>query len=89
MIRSCRDKDTQDLLHRIPVKKFRAIEKAARIKLGFLDAAQDLRDLSIPGLRLKKLGGQERYSIRINDQYRICFDWRADGAYDVEITDYH
>ena len=50
-----------------------------------------MRDLSLPGLRLEKLSGDRegQYSIRINDQYRICFEWRDDGAYDVEITDYH
>jgi proteic killer suppression protein len=57
-----------------------------------LDGALELDDLRIPpGNRLEKLRGdrQGRYSIRINDQYRICFVWRGRDAYDVEITDYH
>ncbi len=61
-------------------------------KLVLLDAAQALRDLKIPpGNRLEKLHGdrQGQYSIRINDQYRICFEWRGQDAYHVEITDYH
>jgi toxin HigB-1 len=57
-----------------------------------LDAAQQLIDLqSPPGNRLEKLGGdrQGQYSIRINRQYRICFQWRGQDAFEVEITDYH
>jgi proteic killer suppression protein len=63
-----------------------------RRKLAILDGAFDLDDLrSPPGNRLEKLRGdrQGQYSIRINDQYRICFNWRGHDAYDVEITDYH
>ena len=91
MIRSCRDKETEKLLNRIPSRKFQAIEKSARIKLGFLNDAKRLEDLAIPGFRLEKLKGNRvgQYSIRINDQYRICFDWRADGAHNVEVADYH
>ena len=61
-------------------------------KLAMLDGALTLEDLKIPlANRLEKLHGnrQGRYSIRINDQYRICFDWRGPDAYAVEITDYH
>jgi proteic killer suppression protein len=61
-------------------------------KLAMLDGAQLLDDLKVPpGNRLEKLRGdrQGQYSIRINDQYRICFVWRGPDAYDVEITDYH
>jgi proteic killer suppression protein len=61
-------------------------------KLAMLDGAQVLDDLKVPpGNRLEKLHGdrQGQYSIRINDQYRICFMWRGPDAYDVEITDYH
>lgn len=64
----------------------------ARRKLGMLDAAVELGDLmQPPGNRLEKLRGdrQGQYSIRINDQYRICFVWRDHDAYEVEITDYH
>ncbi|MGA9812993.1 MAG: type II toxin-antitoxin system RelE/ParE family toxin [Terriglobales bacterium] len=63
-----------------------------RRKLAMLDAAGNLDDLKIPpGNRLEKLKGnrQGQYSIRINDQYRICFSWRDHDAYHVEITDYH
>ncbi len=63
-----------------------------RRKLAILDSAQALDDLKIPpGNRLEKLHGdrQGQYSIRINDQYRICFEWRGADAYEVEITDYH
>ena len=63
-----------------------------RRKLTMLDNAQSLDDLRVPpGNRLEKLHGdrQGHYSIRINDQYRICFDWRGHDAYSVEITDYH
>lgn len=91
MIHSCRDKETQKLFNRLPSKKFRGIEKAARIKLGLLDSATTLQDLSLPGLRLEKLKGDRKgqHSIRINDQYRICFAWTDNGAENVEITDYH
>ena len=63
-----------------------------RRKLAMLDRASELDDLTRPpGNRLDKLRGsrQGQYSIRINDQYRICFVWRGHDAYDVEITDYH
>jgi proteic killer suppression protein len=91
VIRSCRDKETEKLVRNLPSQKFQAIERAARAKLVYLKSARNLRDLSMPGLRLEKLSGdrQGQYSIRINDQYRICFEWREDGAYHVEITDYH
>ena len=77
--------------HRNPSRKFQKIEKAARIKLGFLDAAAALTDLTLPGLRLEKLSGNRvgQYSIRINEQYRICFRWREGDAYEVEVTDHH
>ena len=63
-----------------------------RRKLAMIDAAAKLEDLRTPpGNRLEKLGGdrQGQHSIRINDQYRICFVWRGNDAYEVEITDYH
>ncbi len=91
MIRSCKDKETEKLLRRISSRKFQSIETTARVKLALLDAATSLRDLSLPGLRLEKLSGDraQAYSIRINDQFRICFHWRDGDAFDVEITDYH
>ena len=61
-------------------------------KLGLVDAAEKLEDLRIPpGNRLEKLKGRRagQHSIRVNDQWRICFNWRGGNAYDVEIVDYH
>ena len=87
-----RDRDTRRLSERFRVKKFQRIEKSARIKLALLGNAKDLTDLRrIPGLRLEKLAGNRdgQHSIRISDQYRICFRWEDDEAQDVEITDYH
>lgn len=70
----------------------RAVLKRATAKLLMLNAAHELRDLmSPPGNRLEKLKGDRdgQHSIRINDQYRVCFVWRESDAYDVEIVDYH
>ncbi len=91
MIRSCRQKDVRLLLDREFSRKFQAIEKTARIKLMLLDAATSLEDLELPGLRLEALKGDRKgqYSIRINDQFRICFEWRNGDAFNVEIVDYH
>ncbi len=91
MIRSCRSKEVQQLLDRKFSRKFQAIEKAARIRLELLDAATSLRDLNLPGLRLEVLKGdrQGQHSIRINGQFRICFEWRNGDAHTVEIVDYH
>ena len=68
-----------------------AIERIARVRLALLDTAISLRDLNLPGLRLGALKGNRlgQYSIRINDQYRICFEWRDGDAHNVEIVDYH
>ena len=69
-----------------------ALHEKARIKLARLHAADSLNDLAgLPGNRLEKLTGDRagQYSIRINDQFRICFNWTDIGATDVEITDYH
>ncbi|KAB2878073.1 MAG: excinuclease ABC subunit A [Pseudorhodoplanes sp.] len=92
MIRSFRDNATARLFADEDVPRFRAIERQARRKLLLLDAAGALNDLrSPPGNRLEALKGERRgqHSIRINDQWRLCFVWRSDGAYDVEIVDYH
>ena len=73
-------------------KHLRPIGKLARRKLDMLDYAETLGDLRAPpGNRLEALKGdpQGQHSIRINDQWRICFIWRADGAHEVEIVDYH
>lgn len=74
------------------VVRFVNIEASARRKLVLLDAAKDLKDLRIPpGNRLEALSGDRsgQHSIRINDQWRVCFRWTTDGAEDVEIVDYH
>jgi proteic killer suppression protein len=70
----------------------RALHEKAHVRLARLHAADSLNDLAtLPGNRLEKLVGDRagQYSIRINDQYRICFNWTDDGATNVEITDYH
>lgn len=91
MIRSSRQKDVQLLLDRTFSRKFQSIERTARIRLEILNAATSLRDLELPGLRLEALQGDRKgqYSIRINDQFRICFEWLDGHAYNVEIVDYH
>lgn len=93
MIRSFRDSRTKQVFERQHVKTLsRQLQRAALRKLLILDAALTLEDLRIPpGNRLEKLsGGREgRYSIRINDQWRVCFVWREGDARDVEIADYH
>jgi len=75
-----------------PVLRFRQIERGARRKLLFLNQAKRLEDIAaLPGNRLEKLFGDRKgqYSIRINDQWRICFRWEAGDVHDVEIVDYH
>lgn len=92
MIRSFRGSETERLFGRDSVRRFRAIERSALRKLDMLDAAPDLRTLStLPGNRFERLKGnrQGQCSIRINDQWRICFEWRDGHAYEVEIVDYH
>ena len=92
MIRSFKTEDTERLFHDERVRQWQAIENVARRKLNMVHAAARLEDLKIPpGNRLEKLEGarKNRYSIRINDQYRVCFEWREGDAYDVEIVDYH
>ncbi len=92
MIRSFRDKDTEALFNDVAVGRFRAIERQARRRLLYLHRARVLQDLSAPpGNRLEALKGDRRgqHSIRITDQWRICFTWRDGDAHDVEIVDYH
>ena len=93
MLRSFRDKDTEAIWQRQRSQKLdTTTQRVAWRKLAMLDAAETLGDLRVPpGNRLEKLAGDRagQYSIRINDQYRICVEWRTDGAYDVEIRDYH
>ena len=93
MIKSFRDADTQRVFERERVRRWSAdLQRAARRKLAMLDAADNLKDLRAPpGNRLEKLSGRRvgQYSIRINDQWRLCFEWRQGDAYQVEIVDYH
>ena len=93
MIKSFADKETERLFGRTASRKFPPdIQLVARMKLEILDAAEALHDLHIPpGNRLEKLSGDRagQYSIRINNQWRICFVWRQGNAYDVQIVNYH
>jgi proteic killer suppression protein len=92
VIRSFRCRDTERLFYDEFVARFHAFERAARRKLLFLNAARRLEDLLVPpGNRLEKLKGDRagRFSIRINDQWRVSFRWWNGGAFDVEIVDYH
>ncbi|HUD50523.1 type II toxin-antitoxin system RelE/ParE family toxin [Parvibaculum sp.] len=92
MIRTFADKDTRSLWERQMVRRFRAFERIALRKLAHIDAATSLDDLRFPpGNRLEALKGERRgqMSIRINDQWRVCFRWSDGGAEDVEIVDYH
>jgi len=92
VIKSCRDSDTQKLVNREFCKKFSGIEKIADVRLQRLQAATSLADLAaIPGNRLEKLSGDRagQHSIRINDQYRICFEWKDGDTFNVEVVDYH
>ncbi len=94
MIVSYRDKRTRDFASGKWVRAFSGIERAARLKLDRLEAASSIKDLAaLPGNRFEALKGDRRgqYSIRINDQWRICFEWRREhsGPTNVEIVDYH
>jgi proteic killer suppression protein len=93
MIRSFRDKATESVFRREVSRKLSpALQRQALRKLVILDGAETLQDLQIPpGNRLERLKGDRdgQYSIRINDQWRICFTWSDGDAEDVEITDYH
>ena len=93
MIRTFRDRRTEAVYRGERPKGFPPdLVKVARRKLGYLDAAIDLHDLRLPpGNRLEALSGDRlgEHSIRVNDQFRICFRWTPDGPIDVEMTDYH
>jgi len=93
MIKSFRDKEIEKVFGRqLSTKLPQHIQRIARKKLVMLDAAPELNDLRIPpGNRLEALKGDRKgqQSIRINDQWRICFKWSDGDAYDVEIADYH
>ena len=93
VIKSFADKETEKLFARQFSRKLpQSIQRTARFKLEILDAAEVLEDLRIPPENhLEKLTGDRanQYSIRINEQWRICFVWRNSDAYEVEIVDYH
>src|SRR5437879_12175354 len=92
VLKSSRSKAAEQLHARQRVKRFRAMERVAQRKLRQLDIAAELRDLaSPPGNHLEALKGDRegQHSIRINNQWRICFVWRDGTAYGVEIVDYH
>jgi proteic killer suppression protein len=93
MIRSFANRDSLRVFQRLQVKRLSMdLQRAAYRKLLIIDAAGSINDLRIPpGNRLEKLHGDRegQYSIRINEQWRICFNWRANDAFDVEISDYH
>lgn len=93
MIRSFRDVRTEKVWNRERVAAFGSdLQRAAQKKLRLINAASELNSLRVPpGNRLEKLTGDRagQHSIRINDQYRICFRWTNAGPEDVEITDYH
>jgi len=93
MVKSFKDKETEKLFNRHFSKKLpQNLQHLARRKLVMLDAAPELNALRIPpGNRLEALKGDRKgqHSIRINDQWRVCFRWKTGDAYDVEIADYH
>lgn len=92
MIKSFKDADTETLFRLGRVRRFVNIERAALRKLKQLDLARRIEDMRAPPAnRLEKLSGNRagQWSVRINDQFRICFRWTASGAEDVEIVDYH
>ncbi len=96
MIRSFGDHGTQDLFHGIPSKAARTVPqnlwKVAHRKLDMVNAAHAFTDLAVPPAnRLEALKGdlKGRYSIRVNDQYRVVFRWQDGNAHDVRIVDYH
>lgn len=94
MVLSYRDKRSRDFATGKRVKAFSGFERSARLRLDRLEAATSLKDLSaLPGNRFEALRGDRygQYSIRINDQWRICFEWpdRSLGPSNVEIVDYH
>lgn len=93
MIKSFKNDETEKIFNRIYVRRFSTLlQRIARRKLLILDAADKLADLAVPpGNRLEALKGKRKgqHSVRINDQWRICFRWIGTDAEEVEITDYH
>jgi proteic killer suppression protein len=92
VIKSFKTPDTEQIFNDQRVKQWQAIESVARRKLNMIHAAEKLSDLKVPpNNKLHKLkeDREGQHAISINDQYRVCFEWRDGNAYDVEITDYH
>ena len=93
MIHTFADRDTQRLFAREPVRRYPAnLQRMMLRKLVAVDAAEQLGDLRVPpGNRLEKLRGGRagQHSIRVNEQWRVCFRWKDGNAYEVEIVDYH
>ena len=93
MIRFFADAETERVFRRLASRRLSAeVQRIAYRKLVVIDAAESLNDLRIPpGNRLEKLKGNRegQHSIRVNEQWRICFRWKEGDAYDVEIADYH
>lgn len=93
MIESFRDRETRQLFERRRSRRFSGpLARTALRKLLLLDAAESVQDLRVPpGNRLERLTGDRagQYSIRVNDQWRVCFEWRSGRAHNVEIVDYH
>lgn len=93
VIKDFADKATEQLWHRLRVRTMSAaLQKQARRKLVMIHSAENLQDLrSPPGNRLEALSGDRegQHSVRINDQFRVCFRWQDGDAYEVEVTDYH
>ena len=92
MIRTFNCKNTEKLFNDLSVSRFQAIERVARRKILYLNQARQLHDLRIPpGNRLEALKGNRKgqCSIRINDQWRLCFIWNNGDVFEVEIVDYH
>jgi proteic killer suppression protein len=92
MIQSFKDVDTHELFTSRKNRRWNNIKAVALRKLDQIEASINLNDLRVPpGNRLEELQGDRRgqHSIRINDQFRVCFAWKDDGAHEVEITDYH
>jgi proteic killer suppression protein len=92
MIKTFADRDTEKLFHDQRVRRFQAFERQARRRLMVLHAALSIEALILnPGNRFHALSGNRKgkYAISINDQWRLCFEWRDGNAYLVEIIDYH
>ena len=93
MIKTFQNRETERIFNRLPSRKLpQNIQRLARRKLVILDAVTDLKSLRVPlGNRLEALKGDRKgqHSIRINDQWRICFKWKTGDAYEVEIAGYH